>query len=61
MNSYYKDKAKDSEEQTTLLIWLVIIFVVLGAGYCTVRWVTHKCLEPLTPRDELVQVTIKDE
>ena len=45
MNDYYYHKAKDSEEQTKLLMWLVIIFVVLGAGYCTVRWVTHKCPE----------------
>ena len=46
MNSYYRRKAKDSEQQAVYLIWLVIITMCIGTWYCTYRWVTHKCLSP---------------
>ena len=49
MNSYYKDKAKDSEQQAIYLVWLVIIAVFIGTWYCTYKWITHKCPELSTP------------
>ena len=50
MDNYYKLKAKDSQEQTIIVIWLVIIAVCFGTWYCTFKWVTHKCPEPQQAR-----------
>lgn len=50
MNSYYRNKAKDSEQQAVYLIWLVTIAIGIGSCYCTFKWVTHKCPEPPPPK-----------
>ena len=54
MNSYYLNKAKDSEQQAVNLMWLAIIALCVGSVYCTFKWVTHKCPETFTLRPQSI-------
>lgn len=49
MDTYYEEKAKDSQQQLMYLMAIVTIIICIGFCYCTVRWTTHKCPEPFTP------------
>ena len=49
-SDYYRDKAKDSQQQAVYLMWLVLITVCLGVGWYIGGRLMHKCPEPQQPR-----------